>query len=231
MSGLGEDWKAVEDALRELVPIYEKGNEILSFGSVRRLRSEAVSELKGSGLLLDVGCGPGYMSLSAKQLGWKGEVILLDPLLEMLREARKRVDGHLILAVAEELPLRSGSVNAWVAGFSIRDAIDMDKALKEMARVLKDDGEGALLDLSKPDNALKRLIVGLYLAISPYLLVLKMGRAGMSYKKIRLTYIKLPSLSEFLERFRKLYSRVSFKTKLLGGIIMLYVSGPKLRGS
>ncbi len=231
MAGLGKDWKLIEARLRELVPVYEEGNEILSLGSVKRLRAEAVRELKGSGLLLDVGCGPGYMSLCAKDLGWRGEIILLDPLLEMLNEARKRVDGHPIMAVAENLPFRSGSVNAWLAGFSFRDAIDRDQALKEMTRVLKEDGEGVLLDLSKPDNALKRILVGLYWTLSPYLLALRMGRRGLAYRGIKLTYEKLPRLSGFLEPFRRLYSKVSFKTKFLGGVILLHVSGPRLHES
>lgn len=231
MAGLGKDWKVIEAKLKELVPVYERGNEILSLGSVKRLRGEAVGKLKGSGLLLDIGCGPGYMSLCARKLGWKGEIILLDPLPEMLNEARRRVDGYPIIAVAENLPLRSGSINAWVAGFSFRDAIDRDRALKEMTRALKGNGEGVLLDLSKPDNALKRLLVGLYWILSPYLLALKMGRMGLAYRGIKLTYEKLPRLGKFLEPFRKLYSKVSFKTKFLGGVILLYVSGPRLHES
>lgn len=231
MAGLGKDWKVIEARLRELVPVYEEGNKILSLGSVKRLRAEAVGKLTGSGLLLDVGCGPGYMSLCAKNLGWKGEIILLDSLLEMLNEAKGRVDGHMIMAVAENLPLRSRSINAWVAGFSFRDFIDRDLALKEMTRVLKEDGEGVLLDLSKPDSALKRFLVGLYWALSPYLLTLRMGMTGLVYRGIKLTYEKLPKLSKFLEPFQRLYSMISFKTKFLGGVILLHVSGPRLHGS
>ncbi len=227
MVGLGKDWGKIVFTLRELISVYEKGNEMLSLGRAKGLRMEAVSKLRGSGVLLDIGCGPGYMSFYAINSGWKGEILLVDPLLEMLKEARKRVSGHLIAAVAEHLPLRSNCVDAWVAGFSFRDAMDREEALKEMTRVLKQEGEGVLLDLSKPESPLNRFFIRLYWTVSPYLLALRMGKLGLAYRGILLTYKKLPKLNKFLEPFHRFYGKVLYTTRFLGGVMMLYVSDPK----
>ena len=58
-----------------------------------------------------------------------------------------------------------------------------------------------------------------------------MGKAGLAYKGILLTYEKLPTVDAFLRPFKRLYSKVVVKTKFLGAVILLYVSGPKLHES
>ena len=67
--GLGDDWHRIEEDLRRIAPYYEKGNEILSFGRSGALRRESIERgLPQAGTFIDVGCGPGSMSLEALRL-------------------------------------------------------------------------------------------------------------------------------------------------------------------
>ncbi len=224
-----EEWIKIQGVLEEIVDVYEVGNRLLSFGKSEKLRREALKDLSGEGLLLDVGCGPGNMALAALSEGWKGEIIMLDPLLPMLCRA-KRIGNNvnLIQAIAEYLPIRSSCIDVWIAGFSFRDFIDRERGLKELARALKKNGEGYLLDLAKPDNIAKRVIIFIYWVFSPILTFLKLGKIGLKYRGILTTYRGLPTNSKLLSLFKKMFREVSYFTKFLGGVIVIRVKGPRI---
>src|SRR5579875_2849503 len=112
--GLGEDWKSVEEALRRVVPVYDKTNRFISLGSDLKIRKWGLELLKHSiernlsddGVhLLDLGCGTGKMSSMLAS-----PTVMVDALQPMMRIALGRnpnSDG--ILAVFERLPLRKGT--------------------------------------------------------------------------------------------------------------------------
>ena len=231
MEGLGKEWEKVQSQLEKLVPVYERGNRMISFGKIEKLRLKAVSMLKGKGLLLDVGCGPGYMAKAALNDSWKGEALLLDPLIPMLNMAKGMEGGHPVQGVAEALPFRDGCIDAWVAGFSLRDVMDRKRAFYELARVLKGDGEGIMLDLTKPDNPIKRILVHLYWFLSPIITLLKLGRIGLKYGGILLTYKKLSTTKKLRELLSSLYREERSSISFLGGVIIIRVSGPIPKGA
>lgn len=223
-----EEWVKIQGILEEIVDVYEIGNRLLSFGKSEELRREALKDLSGEGLLLDVGCGPGNMALAALSKGWKGEIVMLDPLLPMLRRAKRIGNVNLIQAIVEYLPIRSTCIDVWIAGFSFRDFIDRERSLKELARALKKDGKGYLLDLAKPDNIAKRVIIFIYWALSPILTFLKLGKIGLKYRGILTTYRKLPTNSKLLSLFKEVFREVSYFTKFLEGVVVIKVKGPRI---
>jgi demethylmenaquinone methyltransferase/2-methoxy-6-polyprenyl-1,4-benzoquinol methylase len=231
LEGLGKEWKRVQSQLERLIPVYERGNRILSFGKIEKLRFRAVSMLKGKGLLLDIGCGPGYMAKAALNTSWKGEVVLFDPLIQMLNVAKRIGEGHPVQGIAEALPFRDGCIDAWVAGFSLRDAMDRRKAFHELARVLKREGKGVMLDLTKPDNLIKRALIYIYWSLSPIVTLLRLGSIGLRYSGILLTYKKLSTTKRLRELFSSLYKEVMSETSFLGGVIIVRVSGPVPKGA
>jgi demethylmenaquinone methyltransferase/2-methoxy-6-polyprenyl-1,4-benzoquinol methylase len=230
-SGLGEDWERILEDLRILVPIYERGNRILSFGRSATLRRSAVaSGLPSSGLFLDSGSGPGSMSVEALRLNPSLDAILLDPLLEMLAYASQQAElkeALLVQGLFEFLPFRDGVFSGYLAGFAIRDARDRAKAVHEASRVLSPSGSAVVIDLGRPDSAFKKTLVATYWRLlAPLLLFLFMGPDGKLFGDIYLTIRRLPSNSEMVAMFSRFFSDVKAKKVMIEGVLVVVASAP-----
>jgi SAM-dependent methyltransferase len=128
-------------------------NPALSFGAVadayERARPgyprEAAAWLAGSrpATLLELGAGTGKLSDQLVALGHR--VVATDPLEEMLRHLATRLPQTLVArAAAERIPLRGRSVDAVIAAQAFH-WFDLDRALPEIARVLRPGGHLALV--------------------------------------------------------------------------------------
>jgi 2-polyprenyl-3-methyl-5-hydroxy-6-metoxy-1,4-benzoquinol methylase len=90
--------------------------------------------------LLDVGCGTGMMIREAAGRGF--EVAGLDISEEGVRQARELVpSAELHVGVAEELPFADASFDVVTCVGSLEHVAKPDKAVRQMARVVKPDGE------------------------------------------------------------------------------------------
>ena len=99
--GLREQWHKIIDALHAVLPVYDRINHMISFGRDRAYREEGIINAPPSAeLVLDAGCGPGVMSeIAFKKLKIK-DPILLDPILDYLTIAKKRLaDNNPVMAV------------------------------------------------------------------------------------------------------------------------------------
>ena len=89
--GLGSYWGEVMDVLREIIPIYDKVNSIISLGKDVEHRNRGISQRVFPGnKILDAGSGFGNMSKTALRLT-EGEIsiTLYDPLVPMLKNTSK----------------------------------------------------------------------------------------------------------------------------------------------
>lgn len=95
-------------------------------------------ELKGK-KVLDVGCGTGRTIGDLKKAGAK--VVGVDPSEEMLKIAKKKFsDIEMIAGEIENLPCENESFDVVVALFVIAHLKTLDKAFREIYRVLKPGG-------------------------------------------------------------------------------------------
>lgn len=93
------------------------------------------------GDLLDLGCGPGKLTTQLVDGGFNA--IGIDPSIEMLRETDDRRVGW-VCGTAEAIPLRDGCVAAITAAQAFH-WFDLTLALTEIHRVLRSDGQLALI--------------------------------------------------------------------------------------
>lgn len=230
MRGLEEEWGEVLEVLNRLSSVYDRVNRWISLGSDIRLRSEAVKgRLDGVRLVLDAGCGNGVFTRIALRENRDVEVVMLDALEEMLRIAKgvSQTNTHPIHGVFENLPLRDGIVDRILAGFSIRDATRGEEALRELSRVLKDDGEVLVSDILKPDNKLLRIIIGFYwLAIAPILGLLAVGRRGASVWIIWKTYRRWPRRGELVKTLGRFFREVEIRSRVFSGAFVGRLAKP-----
>lgn len=204
--GLGKDWAKILQILEDIMPVYDKTNRYISLGTDMKLRKRGVSLLvetigKPDFVTLDMGCGTGKM---ASELGFaapaaKDSIVLLDPIPSMSRLARSRTGCEAIISVFEFLPFRERSFDAATAGFSIRDAKDLQKALEEINAVLKKGGRFLIVDLAKPNSRLKSSVIWCYWKLlAPLIALLSSGRPGLKFGALAKTFERLPRISRFL---------------------------------
>lgn len=227
MPGLGEDWEKILQTLSRISNYYRRLNTAVSFGLDSRLRRELVGGKIGEGdIVLDAGAGEG--SLTEVILEEKpGLTLMLDPLLEMLNKSRL-INVEKVVGVFESLPLRSASLDIAALSFSLRDSRDMEQALSELSRTLKDDGKLLVLDLGKPDNLLTHLFFKLYWRIiAPLIAFIMLGVKGIIISEIYRTYSKLPKNAELIKLVKRFFKKVEWRERLMGGVLMVNAWKPR----
>jgi demethylmenaquinone methyltransferase/2-methoxy-6-polyprenyl-1,4-benzoquinol methylase len=147
---------------------YDLLNHLLS-GNVdkrwRRIVATRVREKLSSNeaSVLDVACGTGDLSLTLFDITG-ARVVGTDfcrPMLEIA--ADKTADRiPLIEGDALNLPFRGGSFEVVTIAFGLRNLASVEGGLAELRRVLKPGGWLAVLEFSRPANAMLRPLFGLY---------------------------------------------------------------------
>jgi demethylmenaquinone methyltransferase/2-methoxy-6-polyprenyl-1,4-benzoquinol methylase len=138
---------------------YDALNSLMTAGLHHRWRERAAAraELKPGDSALDVCCGTGDMALElARRVTPGGHVVGCDfsePMLDLAREkaaARNAAGVRFEWADALELPYDGERFDAVTVGFGLRNLADLDRGLREMARVLKPGGRAVILEITQP---------------------------------------------------------------------------------
>lgn len=119
------------------------------------------SLLSGAGLRLgmwmaDIGCGPGFFTLPASALvGPSGQVFAIDISEEMLEAVREKtgrsgVSNVVTLRATEDrLPLADRSADFVLLAFVLHEAVNPQRFVREVVRILKTSGRVLLLEWEK----------------------------------------------------------------------------------
>lgn len=143
---------------------YDLTNDVLSLGQTRLWRravTRAVSATTGE-RVLDLAAGTGTSSVPFHAAG--AHVVPCDFSLGMLSVGRRR-QPHLdfVAGDATRLPFADGVFDAVTISFGLRNVVDIDGALREMARVTKPGGRLVVCEFSHPVFAPFRTIYMEYL--------------------------------------------------------------------
>jgi demethylmenaquinone methyltransferase/2-methoxy-6-polyprenyl-1,4-benzoquinol methylase len=136
---------------------YDVMNDLMSMGLHRAWKAYTVmvANLKPGDQELDIAGGTGDMAQAfARNVGSTGTVVHTDINLAMLREGRNRLtDQGLLLPTtvcdAEQLPFSDARFDLVCVAFGLRNMTHKDRALREMARVLKPGAKLLVLEFSK----------------------------------------------------------------------------------
>jgi len=127
---------------------YDGMNRVISLGLDMSWRQYAVRHLVHLPLhsrVLDVAVGTGDLSLCLLRQRPDYQVVGIDPSVEMLQRAKRKLSGCSSSAVvlekgeAEQLPFADGSFDAVMVAFGVRNFRDRKQGILEMARVLRND--------------------------------------------------------------------------------------------
>ena len=172
MTKLTEKGRAIRQMFDDIAPRYDLLNRLLSFGVDRRWRRVAVRQLAipPHGRVLDVATGTGDVALEiARQTDPSVRIVGADFTQGMLVRGREKVAAsvqrgriELVNAPCEALPHPDGSFDGVTIAFGIRNVVDRERGLREMARVTKPGGRVVILEFATPRNRLFRPVYLFY---------------------------------------------------------------------
>jgi demethylmenaquinone methyltransferase/2-methoxy-6-polyprenyl-1,4-benzoquinol methylase len=144
---------------------YDVMNDVMSMGLHRMWKryTLTVAHARPGQKVLDIAGGTGDLSRAfARQVAPSGQVVHTDINEAMLRTGRDRLlDEGLALPTlvcdAEQLPFASDHFDLVSVAFGLRNMTHKDKALAEMARVLKPGGKLLVLEFSKVARPLEKI--------------------------------------------------------------------------
>jgi demethylmenaquinone methyltransferase/2-methoxy-6-polyprenyl-1,4-benzoquinol methylase len=143
---------------------YDLMNDLMSLGLHRAWKAYAVAVAapKAGDRVLDIAGGTGDLSMAlARRVGPQGCVVHTDINAAMLGAGRDRlVDQGLslptVLCDAEALPFRDASFDLATVAFGLRNMTHKERALGEMARVLRPGGRLVVLEFSRVAEPLRK---------------------------------------------------------------------------
>jgi demethylmenaquinone methyltransferase/2-methoxy-6-polyprenyl-1,4-benzoquinol methylase len=159
-----EKARRVGEVFSSVASNYDLMNDLMSLGLHRVWKKFAIemSGVRAGSRVLDVASGSGDLAAAfAKRAGPTGLVWMTDINAEMLAAGRdKLLDQGLFAPLArcdaEKLPFPDETFDCASVAFGLRNMTHKDRALAEMARVVRPGGRVLVLEFSKPWKPLQR---------------------------------------------------------------------------
>jgi demethylmenaquinone methyltransferase/2-methoxy-6-polyprenyl-1,4-benzoquinol methylase len=142
-----------------IAPRYDLLNRVLSVGLDQRWRRRGVEalQLRSSARVLDLCTGTADLALAVAARHHDASVVGVDFSGAMLRFGREKVRRaglgrsiRLIRGDATRIPLADAIVDGATIGFGIRNVAEPDRALAELARVLRAGARLSILEFGQP---------------------------------------------------------------------------------
>lgn len=153
----------VRDLFDDTAPWYDVAVGVLSFGSGRRYRRDALvrAGLKSGHRLLDLATGTGVVALAATDV--TDAIVGADPSIGMLTSGRGAFTR--VQATSEALPFDDASFDFISIGFALRHFADLDVAFRECRRVLRPGGRLLILEITAPQSRVARAFLAAYMGV------------------------------------------------------------------
>lgn len=137
-----------------IASVYDAMNAVMTAGLHHRWRARAADLARvGPGdRVLDVATGTGDLAIALRsRVQPGGEVVGMDFSEAMLERARAKAPSITFEAGnALELPYDDGAFAAATVGFGARNFDDLERGVREMARVVKPGGRVVILEITTP---------------------------------------------------------------------------------
>lgn len=157
----------IKDIFNRIAPRYDFLNSFLSFNSDKGWRKKAV-ELGVTGSpksILDIGTGSGAFLEEFLNSYTFERAVGMDLSSEMLALARKRLGSKadLLLSDGPEIPFQKNKFDLVSAAFVLRSISNLPQFFDEVYRVLRPGGRFVILELTRPNQPVMKMLYRPYL--------------------------------------------------------------------
>jgi demethylmenaquinone methyltransferase/2-methoxy-6-polyprenyl-1,4-benzoquinol methylase len=209
----------------------------LSFGRDRTWKHRLICEaaLQPGDCVLDLACGTGDIALRAAPLA--RIVVGIDVTTRMIQLARAKSNrvapgspARFAVGDMMALPVRAATMDVVTVGYGLRNVPLLERALDEIARVLKPGGRVISLDFNRPASPLVRAAFLTYLTIVGSTLGWLLHRDPDTYRYIPESIRRYPGA----EGIAALFVQRGFAIRILplmGGLMTMHVAVQQVRPS
>ena len=219
--------KSVNNMFTSIAKKYDLANSWLTFGldNVWRKKLVRLASPKTSAHILDCAAGTGLLAYAfLKAIGKDGRVSAVDFCQAMLDQIKfKDPRFHFVQADVMRLPFSSQTFDITAIAYGLRNLPDIEKGLKEMARVTKSKGYLMVLETGRPSNPVMLPFIRLY---CKWIVPLAGGwitKNPSAYKYLNKTSAEFPSGQKLINIFK---NTECFKDiacyPLMGGASFIY---------
>jgi demethylmenaquinone methyltransferase / 2-methoxy-6-polyprenyl-1,4-benzoquinol methylase len=217
--------EGVRTMFDRIAPVYDAMNRTMTAGLDRRWRritAEAV--VQPGDKVLDACCGTGDLAIAATRAG--GRVTGLDFSERMLERAwRKAPELEWVSGDVLALPFEDASFDSATVGFGVRNVEDLERALRELRRVLRAGGRLGILEITRPRGLLAPFYRFWFDVVVPLLGKLLPGGSAYTYLPASVRRFPAPeALAELIATAG--FADVSYRT-FAGGMVALHVGEAK----
>jgi demethylmenaquinone methyltransferase/2-methoxy-6-polyprenyl-1,4-benzoquinol methylase len=203
-----------------IAPVYDVMNRVMTAGldgRWRRLTARSVAEPRAR--VLDACCGTGDLAIACAREG--ASVTGLDFSERMLERARRKAPAiEWVVGDALDLPFEDAAFDGATVGFGVRNVEDLDRALRELRRVVRNGGRVGILEITRPRGLAAPFYKLWFDGIVPLLGKLLPG--GSAYTYLPASVRRFPGPEELAELMRDVgFADVRFRL-LAGGIVALH---------
>jgi demethylmenaquinone methyltransferase/2-methoxy-6-polyprenyl-1,4-benzoquinol methylase len=205
-----------------IAPVYDAMNRTMTAGldrRWRRLTAEAV--VRPGDSVLDACCGTGDLAVACARAG--GRVTGLDFSERMLERARRKApELEWISGDVLALPFADGAFDSATVGFGVRNVEDLERALRELRRVLRAGGRLGILEITRPRGLLAPFYRLWFDGVVP--LLGKLVPGGSAYTYLPASVRRFPAPKELAKLIAAAGFRdVRYRT-FAGGIVALHTA-------
>ncbi len=131
---------------------YDFINNVISFGTQKCIKKRCIKllDIKPNSNVVDLCCGTGDLAYLIKRQQPKASVMGIDFSENMIEIAKDKVKGvNFFLGDATALPFPDNTFDFVTMGFGLRNIQNAEKAIEEVYRILKPNGEFLHLDFGE----------------------------------------------------------------------------------
>jgi len=205
---------------------YDLANHMLSCGADFYWRNRAAQIVAGwkAKQIVDLAAGTGDLSLAIQTKLPDAEIIAVDFLPQMLELAKGKGVRQTVLADALRLPFVDFWFDCVTVAFGLRNMEDWSGALREMARVLRNNGHLLVLEFSLPRLSILRALYRFYLHCCLPVLGSFLTRQKNAYDYLGDSIEEFPSGETMLQLIEASGFSNANAEQLSGGIVTIYTA-------
>jgi ubiquinone/menaquinone biosynthesis C-methylase UbiE len=152
-----ESFEGIEDP--EAVKAYDRMSQWPQFKYLRRMFMDELETYNPKGIMVDLGCGPGYLVTLIARAFLDLNVVGVDIAKEMAEATTQNMTAYglsnrtkFLVGDNQRLPLKDASVDFVVSTLSLHHWSDPKQAMLEIYRILKPQGQLLLLDANRENR-------------------------------------------------------------------------------